>query len=148
MAAIVLAAVLFCPPLPLDTASQATGPHNETKPHAGYVKPKVAVPAPEATVTRTAPKPTGRAVKGTATWYDYHPNQAAAGPGLRRALGSHWRGQTVTVCSVDNPMLCLEHVMLTDWCACGHGRVIDLHKGDFAKLAPTSAGVIPVRITR
>ena len=81
-------------------------------------------------------------ISGNATWYDWRAGQAAAGPGLRKALGPHWRGQTVTVCHGK----CIV-VKLTDWCACRNGqRLIDLDDQSFAKLAPLSAGVIPVTI--
>ena len=33
------------------------------------------------------------------------------------------------------------------WCACGHGRVIDLDKASFAALAPPSVGVLRVVVT-
>ena len=83
------------------------------------------------------------AVSGQATWYATGPGQghAAAGPELRRALGKDWRGQSVQVCA-DR---CIT-VRLTDWCACGHGRVIDLSDEDFARLAPLRAGVIHVTV--
>jgi hypothetical protein len=79
---------------------------------------------------------------GKATWYDYVPGGAAAGPALRKALGSHWRGRSVSACRGDT---CVT-VTLSDWCACGHGRVIDLDDRSFAKLAPLSAGVITVKV--
>jgi rare lipoprotein A (peptidoglycan hydrolase) len=85
----------------------------------------------------------GFPVVGTATWYRYHEGQAAAGPALRRALGAKWRGQRVTVCTLE----CVT-VRLTDWCACHHGRVIDLDRRDFAKLDDPGFGVIPVMVTR
>ena len=37
-------------------------------------------------------------------------------------------------------------VRLTDWCACGGERIIDLSDEDFATLAPLSQGVIRVRV--
>lgn len=36
-------------------------------------------------------------VTGLSTWYRWHPNEAAAGPALRKALGSKWRGTWVVV---------------------------------------------------
>ena len=81
-------------------------------------------------------------VQGTATWYEWHAGEAAAGPALRQALGPHWRGQTVKVCAGS----CVV-VKLTDWCACGHGRVIDLDDQSFRKLAPLSQGVVKVTVT-
>ena len=86
------------------------------------------------------------AVGGWATWYRYHEGQAAAGPALRRAIGSSWRGTRVIVSAGGRHVV----VRLTDWCACGkrHGRdtVIDLDNRDFAKLAPLSRGVVIVGV--
>ena len=82
---------------------------------------------------------------GVATYYAGHQGQAAAGPMLRDALGSDWRGQTVTVCA-DRCIV----VTLSDWCACGdrHGKatLLDLDARDFAKLAPLSRGVVEVSV--
>ncbi len=82
----------------------------------------------------------GAPVTGNATWYRYHQGQAAAGPGLREALGAHWRGQRVKVCAKAR---CVT-VRLTDWCLCPRGhRVVDLDVRDFARLADPGRGVIP-----
>jgi rare lipoprotein A (peptidoglycan hydrolase) len=81
----------------------------------------------------------GHHIAGIASWYAYHPGQAAAGPRLRAALGSHWRGRVVRVNGI--------RVRLTDWCGCPSGRVIDLHRADFARLARPSAGLIRVIVT-
>jgi hypothetical protein len=81
---------------------------------------------------------------GTATWYDAPTiHDAAAGPSLRRALGSGWRGTTVTVCAGR----CIT-TRLTDWCFCGSGRVIDLDRRAFRRLAPLSQGVLSVTVSR
>lgn len=82
-------------------------------------------------------------VSGTATWYSWRPGEAAAGPALRAALGSGWRGSTVTVTSAGHSVT----VRLTDWCACGSGRIIDLDSRSFARLAPLSTGVIRVTVS-
>jgi rare lipoprotein A (peptidoglycan hydrolase) len=103
-------------------------------------RPPVDVPEVRAKAVSVAPRTSGKRVTGTATYYAYHRGQAAAGPGLRRALGSNWRGRTVVV----NGTLV---VRLTDWCACKDNRVIDLDKRDFSTLAPTWRGVIPVVVT-
>lgn len=92
---------------------------------------------------RTPAPPSFRAVRGTATWYDWKPREAAAGPGLRRAIGRDWRGSWVRVC-VDG-IDCIA-VKLTDWCGCPRGRVIDLDRRSFARLAAPSRGVIPVTV--
>jgi hypothetical protein len=79
---------------------------------------------------------------GVATWYDAPtPRDAAAGPALRTALGPGWRDSTVTVCAAS----CIE-VVLSDWCACGHGHIIDLDDVTFGKLAPRSQGIVHVTI--
>ena len=85
----------------------------------------------------------GASVTGTATWYRWHPHQAAAGPSLRKALGRNWRGKWVNVTAHGRTI----RVKLTDWCACGHGRVIDLDKASFAALAPPSVGVLRVVVS-
>lgn len=99
--------------------------------------------APQPTVTGSAVSSPVGTLSGLATWYRWHPGEAAAGPRLRSWLGSGWRGQTVRVCSG----ACIT-VRLTDWCLCGHGRVIDLDSRSFARLGPLSAGVLRVVITR
>jgi hypothetical protein len=83
-------------------------------------------------------------VSGSATWYDYVPGGAAAGPALRAALGSGWRGTRVSVCAGGR---CVQAV-LSDWCLCSGGRVIDLDVRSFARLAPPSAGIVAVTVRR
>lgn len=79
---------------------------------------------------------------GPASWYD-DPRKAglyaAAGPALR--VGD-WRGRTVTVCA----STCFA-VVLSDFCGCPGGRVIDLSGNAFARLAPLSRGVVQVTVT-
>ncbi len=95
-------------------------------------------------------------LKGTATWYcvrgvsPCHKRYsgglyAAAGSELRKALGSHWRGKSVTVCRSRTNCV---RVKLIDWCACGGARVIDLYGDAFKRLAPLSSGVINVKIRK
>ena len=79
---------------------------------------------------------------GPASWYRWHPGEAAAGPGLRAALGPDWRGRLVVVTRAGSSVT----VRLTDWCGCPGGRLIDLDSRAFAALAPLSRGVIQVRI--
>lgn len=81
------------------------------------------------------------AIGGTATWYDYHEGQAAAGPALRSFLGPDWRGSLVRVCAGE----CIT-VRLTDWMRAD--RLIDLDDADFGKLAPLSRGVLSVEVAR
>jgi len=91
---------------------------------------------------------TGRSISGRASWYcnsddpslpysvchNAYPDgpgfdaYAAAGPALRAALGSGWRGTVVTVCG----RRCVA-VKLIDWCKCTGGSVgveklIDLYE--------------------
>lgn len=74
-------------------------------------------------------------LRGRASWYGTSGLVAAAGPGLRRALGREWRGQRVLVCAGSRCVL----VALTDWCECYRGtsdeRVIDLSSAAFIRLA-------------
>jgi hypothetical protein len=119
-------------------------------------RPQVApapTPTPSASPTAVVAALAGASagVTGTATWYRYHQGQAAAGPALRAALGKGWRGSTVRAC---HDGACVR-VVLTDWCLCGHGRVIDLDSRDFRTLTADDEhkdgrlglGVIPVRVT-
>lgn len=39
-----------------------------------------------------------------------------------------------------------EAVTLSDWCACGGGRTVDLDVRSFAALADPSRGILPVTI--
>jgi hypothetical protein len=82
--------------------------------------------------------------RGWATYYDVRSGHAAAGPLLR--IGD-WRGRAVTVCAGSHCLV----TRLTDWCACGprHGMptLIDLARSDFARLAPTSQGVVLVTVS-
>jgi len=90
--------------------------------------------------------PTPVATTGTASWYDWHLRQAAAGPRLRALLGRDWKGKTVKVCASGHCTL----VRLTDWCQCFKGtareRLIDLDDRAFAALAPLSRGVLRVKV--
>jgi hypothetical protein len=139
-----LVATLLCPPSPHVSLMDI---------HADwYVRPKVAVPAPEALVSTTGTVPDRREGEranltvGHATWYRWTSGQAAAGPRLRKALGRGWRGTNVLVCAKSSRD-CVE-VTLTDWCACKDRRVIDLDDDDFAQLAPTWRGYVEVTVRR
>jgi hypothetical protein len=92
------------------------------------------------------PKPvTTHSITGLASWFcragvspctANHPDTsgfnayAAAGPRLRRALGSDWRGSIVYVDGV--------RVKLIDWCQCYEGRsnekLLDLYYDVFARV--------------
>lgn len=108
-------------------------------------RPVVDQPAPERVTVTPRPVvvlgPTSGA-HGPASWYD-DPRKAgmyaAAGPALR--VGD-WRGRTVTVCA----STCFA-VVLSDWCGCPGGRVIDLSSTAFKRLASLGRGVIQVTVT-
>ena len=82
-------------------------------------------------------------ISGLATWYSWHPAEAAAGPALRSWLGSSWRGTVVWVTSGNRSV----SVRLTDFMVSGRS-LVDLDSRSFAKLAPLSTGVLHVTITR
>jgi hypothetical protein len=100
------------------------------------------IPRPSAGGAGTVSAPA--VITGPATWYDAPTaRDAAAGPALRRALGRGWRDSTVQVCG---KATCIE-VVLSDWCACGHGHLIDLDDQAFRQLAPLSQGIVRVTVT-
>ncbi len=79
---------------------------------------------------------------GQATWYRYHPGQAAAGRALRLALGPRWRGKWVNVTANGRTI----RVRLTD--SMGRtSRLLDLDPHDFARLAPLSQGIVMVVVS-
>lgn len=156
IAVIILITVLFPPP------ARSVAPYVYTpvpsiaftpipEPVRSRIAPEPASPSPQPVVpTRPTPGPagTGRApvagsaLSGIATWYAWRPGQAAAGPALRAALGPGWRGRSVLVTAGARSV----RVVLTDWCACPGGRVIDLDSRSFAVLAPLSVGVLRVEV--
>ena len=105
-------------------------------------------PTPKPTVTTSTTSGTTHAISGLASWYCRagismctvnHPDTsgfnayAAAGPRLRRALGSDWRGSIVYVDGI--------RVKLIDWCQCYEGRsnekLLDLYYDVFARVGST-----------
>ena len=112
-------------------------------------------PSPSARTRHTAPtlKPRASAIPrpghyltaGVATMTDT--SCAAAGPALRNALGTNWRGTAVRV------WYGKQHAdtTLCDWCACrgrpGGPTVADLPPWMFRRFG-VAPGVIPVRIER
>jgi hypothetical protein len=101
----------------------------------------IAVQRPTAT---SVPRPTGHSISGRASWYCdagvssctvNHPDgsgfdaYAAAGPRLRAAIGSGWRGMVVTVDGI--------RVKLIDWCQCYQGesneKLLDLYHDVFLR---------------
>ena len=107
-----------------------------------YVLPLAAVLALLAPL-HPAPRPTAP-LSGVASWYAAPEGTAAAGPALRAFLGRHWRGTTVVVAAHGRTT----RVRIDDWCRCPGGRVVDLAASSFAALAPLSAGLVRVRISR
>lgn len=68
-------------------------------------------------------------IGGTASWYDGHKDEAAAGPALREILGQDWKGTVVEVCLRE----ACTTVQLTGVCQCE--RLIDLDRANFSNLA-------------
>jgi rare lipoprotein A (peptidoglycan hydrolase) len=141
------------PPAPTEAVISTATPTLEPTP-TPTLEP---TPTPTLTIRLRSPRPVRitvrvrpgrhRVVSGVATWYATGRGKgyAAAGPALRRALGTHWRGTQVRVCARSR---CVA-VVLNDWCFCARGhRVVDLSNLDFARLAPLGRGVIPVTVTR
>jgi hypothetical protein len=120
--------------------SAVGGPDPQPSPSAS---PAVVLAQRHSPETKPVLRPSMRGISGWATWYRWHPGEAAAGPGLRAFLGANWRYQSVTVCAG----VCVR-VRLTDWCACPGGRVVDLDSRSFARLAPLSQGIVSVSVTR
>lgn len=98
----------------------------------------IAVTRPQSGSSLGAASATGHSISGAASWYcdagvspctTDHPDTsgfdayAAAGPRLRAAIGSNWRGMVVTVDDV--------RVKLIDWCQCYDGesneKLLDLY---------------------
>ena len=82
---------------------------------------------------------------GTASWFASPANVSAAGPALRAALGSGWRGTVVRVCVEFSKGVCVT-IVLNDWCQCLDKRLIDLDDDAFARLAPLSQGLVEVEV--
>jgi hypothetical protein len=102
------------------------------------VTPAVAAPREPSQPTLLAKVP----MSGIASWYRYVAGGAAAGPALRRFLGPKWRGSQVRVCALQRCVV----VTLSDWCGCP-GRLIDLSRTDFARLASPSRGLLKIVVT-
>ena len=96
-----------------------------------------AKPRPATTTTaKPAPPPSSNSQSGQASWYDWRPGECA-----HRTIAF---GTIVTVIATGSGKSVTCRV--TDRGPYIQGRIIDLDESDFAKLAPTSAGVISVRI--
>lgn len=150
------AALITAVVLVMGCGSVEAQPQSAYKPASGPWRP---IPAPEATPAPSeAPSPSyeapqrtsvravitvPRSLTGVATWYDYVPGGAAAGPALRAAIGKGWRESAVRVCAAGR---CVKAV-LSDWCQCYGTRLVDLDRRGFAALADPSLGVLSVEVT-
>ncbi len=102
-------------------------------------------PEPPPTTTTKAPPPPSddddvRSQEGQASWYDL--------PGSRAGVCAHRtiaKGTVVTVRNLDTgkSITCT----VDDRGPYADGKIIDLYRDDFARLAPLSHGVFPTRIT-
>jgi len=122
------------PPTTITTAPTATT--TTTAP-----KPTTTTAAPPTTTTTTAPstEPAGGTQAGKASWYDLEGSEAGICAHRTLPFGTIVRVTNVangkaTTCEVGDRGPFIE------------GRVLDLFRDDFAKLAPTSEGVIDVRL--
>ncbi len=101
-------------------------------------------PPPDTTTTEPPPPPPAddgaRTQEGQASWYDL--------PGARAGVCAHRtiaKGTLVTVTNVDTgkSITCT----VDDRGPYAEGKIIDLYRDDFARLAPLEQGVFPARIT-
>jgi len=105
-------------------------------------------------VKGTKLQPSTEAVRGKASWYclagvsschyQYPSGSmvAAACGSLRKAMGPHWRGQTVTVTGGSGSV----SVVLVDWCG-SKDKLIDLYAEPFSRLAALGRGVVLVKVS-
>jgi rare lipoprotein A (peptidoglycan hydrolase) len=135
--------VVTLPPAGPAPTTTTTAPPPTTTTTAPRVVRKVVAPAPAprpkaAPTTTTAPPTTtpARSQSGKASWYDHKPGVCA-----HRSLPF---GTVVTVTSLANG----RQVRCTvgDRGPYVNGWILDLHPQEFSRLAPTSDGVISVRI--
>lgn len=115
-------------------------PPTTAKPHVHTAPPTTAKPRPTTTTAPPPPPPpptSGQSQEGKASWYD----EAPPGTCAHRTIA---KGTIVTVINVANGKRTTCRV--ADRGPYVDGWIIDLAKSTFAELAPTSAGVINVRI--
>jgi rare lipoprotein A (peptidoglycan hydrolase) len=105
-------------------------------------------PPPPTTTTTTAPPPPAppppadavRSQEGQASWYDL--------PGARAGVCAHRtipKGTVVKVTNLDTGRSI--NCTVDDRGPYAEGKIIDLYRDDFARLAPLEQGVFPTRIT-
>jgi hypothetical protein len=138
LAAMLMATGFWMTPGEREAAEATRQPINQPEPAAKAVSvaPRVAQAKPGALI-----------VKGQAAYHATGRDGpfAAAGPNLRAALGSGWRGTSVVVSAAGRSI----RVTLNDWCWCpSKNRVIDLSDEAFKSLAPLSVGVLQVTVSR
>jgi hypothetical protein len=137
--------------VPIADPQAPTAPPDRPQPKLPEPKPTVITTVVTPVVTTAQRRP--NSISGRASWYcnaddpsvpysichNAYPDTAgfdayaAAGPGLRAALGSGWRNTVVLVCG----RRCVE-VKLVDWCKCTGGSVgtvklIDLYEDVYAR---------------
>jgi len=116
-----------------------TAPPVTAAPKPRTTTPPVAAPPATAPPRAASPIPAAAAESqtGGASWYDYNPGQCAH---LTIPKGTV---VTVTNLGTGASVTCV----VTDRGPHVAGRIIDLDRGTFARIAPPGAGVIQVRIT-
>ena len=130
----------------LATPSGSLGDQGASTPPSGPIFSPTAKPV---STSRPCCASSTVSVKGIATFYAYHPGQAAAALRLRDALGPNWRGMTVNVCKSVSTHHCIR-VTLTDFeSSTIPGRLIDLDASDWAAICgDLSRGVCDVVVSR
>jgi rare lipoprotein A (peptidoglycan hydrolase) len=138
--------------LPTTTTAPPTTTTTEVDPPdvavRAHVHPEITTtttppPPPTTTTTTTAPPPPADAVRtqeGQASWYDL--------PGARAGVCAHRtipKGTVVKVTNLDTGKSI--NCTVDDRGPYTEGKIIDLYRDDFARLAPLEQGVFPTRIT-
>jgi rare lipoprotein A len=130
------------PPTTTEAATTVVEDSAATSSSTATTKPRATIVAAPRTTTTTAPPATTTTApqnveEGTASWYDYRPGECA-----HKTIP---KGTVVTVTNLATGA----HTtcVVTDRGPYDGGRIIDLDKGTFAKIADPSQGVIEVRIT-
>jgi hypothetical protein len=124
------------------TASPLHSPTTSKRTASVEDKTATAKPSPAKPQRTTRP---AHGLSGVSTWYAYREGQAAAGPRLRAALGSHWRGMVIEVCGKQS----CTRARLTDFMGThDRAKVIDLDDGLFRRICgPLSMGVCDVTVS-
>lgn len=125
------------PPATTTTAAPATTTTTAPKPKPKTTTTTTAAPEPKAAPTPSAPPAEDGTETGTASWYDHQPGVCAHKSLLFGTVVTvtHTGNGRRTTCTVGDRGPYVE------------GWIIDLHPEQFSDLAPTSTGVVQVRIT-